>query len=238
METPNLHESIDVNSEQLYTFNREQEFIFMAQIQKESVRQQIIDAAVEDIYDNGYKDSSMRRIAIKAQMTVGNLYRYFRNKDELINFIIQPILDRINEIIQRNTNQMIDLNDMEFDLKNVSFDNILSALDDLSYELVNIYYEQPRVLVIMMMHTKVNEKILKWLTEYITEFMKFRNYINDENIRKCQLLARSYAVSLFAGVQECLMKNDLEKNELSEVIRLYFHSCIMMIDKNFEKLEV
>ena len=90
---------VDWINEQVYTNISEQEFIIMAQILKDNVRKLILDSAMEDIIDNGVKDSSMRRIAGKAEMTVGNLYRYFKNKDELVNVIIQPVVDRLNKIV-------------------------------------------------------------------------------------------------------------------------------------------
>ena len=70
------------------------------------------------------------------------------------------------------------------------------------------------------------------------EFMISKNYVHDRNRNRCELLARTYAVSLFAGMKDCLANNELDKNELSIVIKMYFRSCISFIDKNFEDLEV
>ncbi len=37
----------------------------------------------------------MRRIAAQAEMTVGNLYRYFEGKDQLIQAITSPALTEL-----------------------------------------------------------------------------------------------------------------------------------------------
>ena len=55
----------------------------MAQVLKDSLRKAILDAAKEEFLEYGFKDASMRRIAAKANMTVGNLYRYFKNKESI-----------------------------------------------------------------------------------------------------------------------------------------------------------
>lgn len=210
----------------------------MGQILKDHVKSLIVESAIKDIFENGMLGSSMRKIANNANMTVGNLYRYFKNKDELISFIVKPVLDRINKIIQKNTNQVIDLNDEHFDMSHISIEDIIHTLDELSIELVDIYNETPKPLLILMMHDKVSGNILKWFTKLIMEFMISKNYVNEKNKNRCELLARTYAVSLFAGVKDLLANNQLDKEELSIVIKMYFRSCISFIDKNFEDLEV
>lgn len=210
----------------------------MGQILKEHVKSLIVESAIKDIFENGLIGSSMRKIANNANMTVGNLYRYFKNKDELIMFIVKPVLDRINKIVQKNTNQSIDLNDESFDLSHMTIEDIIHTLDDVAIELVEIYKETPKPLLILMMHDKVSGNILKWFTRLIMEFMISKNYVRKENKNRCELLARTYAVSLFAGVKDLLSNNELDKNELSIVMKMYFRSCISFIDKNFEDLEV
>ena len=210
----------------------------MGQILKDHVKTQIVESAIKDIFENGLIGSSMRKIASNANMTVGNLYRYFKNKDELINFIISPVLNRISKIIQKYTNKSIDLNDEYIDLSNISIEDITHILDDLSIELVNIYYDTPKPFMILMMNDKVNQNILKWFTKLIMDFMISKNYVNEKNKARCELLSRAYAVSLFAGVKDLLANNQLDKTELSIVMKMYFHSCISFIDKNFEDLEV
>lgn len=210
----------------------------MGQILKDHVKTQIVESAIKDIFENGLIGSSMRKIASNANMTVGNLYRYFKNKDELINFIISPVLNRIGKIIQKYTNKTIDLNDEYIDLSNISIEDITHILDDLSIELVNIYYDTPKPFMILMMNDKVNQNILKWFTKLIMDFMISKNYVNKKNNARCELLSRAYAVSLFAGVKDLLANNQLDKSELSIVMKMYFHSCISFIDKNFEDLEV
>ena len=52
---------------------------------KEDVREKIIDSAKNEFLEKGIERASMRDIAAGSGMTVGNLYRYFKNKEELNN---------------------------------------------------------------------------------------------------------------------------------------------------------
>ena len=63
------------------------------QYRKEAVYQQLLEAAMAEFDEKGYTDASIRTIAESANTSVGNLYRYFRNKDELYVSCLMPVLD-------------------------------------------------------------------------------------------------------------------------------------------------
>jgi len=63
------------------------------QVLKEDVRDKIGQAAVECFKDVGYEKASMRQIAGKAGLSVGNLYRYFPNKEALFEYCVAPAID-------------------------------------------------------------------------------------------------------------------------------------------------
>ncbi len=206
----------------------------MGQILKDSVKQNIINSAIEDIFKNGYESASMRKIANIANMTVGNLYRYFKNKDELINYIIQPALTRINTIIYKHTKQTIDLNNPNFDLTSLTSNEILNAFDDLSIELVNLYMEHPKVLAIFMMNSTINDQMVNWFKNAMKQFMKLKHGLNDLNEERYDVLARMYSVSIFAGVKESLLNSNLNEKELKQVIQMYFRGYIQLVDTHVE----
>ena len=68
------------------------------QVLKEEVRQRILKSAKREFRKNGYERSSMRSIATNAKMTVGNLYRYYRCKEDLYGAIIGKLYDEINKL--------------------------------------------------------------------------------------------------------------------------------------------
>lgn len=69
------------------------------QIQKEEVRNSIIEAAKEEFLRNGYRRTSMRAIAERAGITPGNIYAYFRGKADLLDVITRPTLAELNRLI-------------------------------------------------------------------------------------------------------------------------------------------
>jgi AcrR family transcriptional regulator len=73
-------------------FKNERRFIIV-QVLKEDLRLKIRSSAVEAFINHGYQKASMREIAEAADMSVGNLYRYFKNKEALFGHLVQPLID-------------------------------------------------------------------------------------------------------------------------------------------------
>jgi len=65
-------------------------------------RADIMQAALELIADRGFHDAPMSEIAEKAQVAAGTIYRYFENKDVLINELFQEIEDKLMEVLLAN----------------------------------------------------------------------------------------------------------------------------------------
>lgn len=77
------------------------------QIQKDEVRQKILNAATEEFLNNEYRKASLRNIAKNAEITVSNIYRYFQNKAELYIAVVEPAWQGIQSLIlldKENTN--------------------------------------------------------------------------------------------------------------------------------------
>lgn len=61
-----------------------------------------MQAAMELIAEHGFHDAPISVIANKAQVAAGTIYRYFDNKDVLINELFQEIEDRMMELLLNN----------------------------------------------------------------------------------------------------------------------------------------
>ena len=53
-------------------------------VAEESARDQIVRAAAESLLENGYAATSVRTIAARAGVAIGNLQYYFPTKSELL----------------------------------------------------------------------------------------------------------------------------------------------------------
>jgi AcrR family transcriptional regulator len=70
------------------------------QYQKEVVRARIFASALDEFEKYGYKGAKMHRIAKAAQVATGNLYRYFKSKNEIFDEIVRAAYSRISSFIE------------------------------------------------------------------------------------------------------------------------------------------
>lgn len=71
------------------------------QYTKTEVRNRILTAAQREFCEKGYEGAAMRDIATAAESSLGNLYRYYKNKQELYAAIVGSVVDECIERTQR-----------------------------------------------------------------------------------------------------------------------------------------
>jgi len=80
------------------------------QMQKKDIRNIILKVARKEFIDRGFKDTSMRTIAKKAEVGLSNIYNYFKNKDEIFKEILSNLLNELDKImVKHNSPEGIDL---------------------------------------------------------------------------------------------------------------------------------
>jgi len=73
----------------------------MAQVLKDEIRERIFNAAIDAFYEKDYKSASMQEIAKRAKVPVGLIYSYYKNKEEIFEKIVQPILWQYPETLKK-----------------------------------------------------------------------------------------------------------------------------------------
>ena len=62
---------------------------------KEEVRNRIAKEALEEFEQKGYSGASIRSIAKKSHTSTGNIYKYFRSKEDLFDKLIGSVYERL-----------------------------------------------------------------------------------------------------------------------------------------------
>lgn len=76
------------------------------QMLKDSVRDRITTSAKRLFSKRGFRETSVRMIATDAGITVGNIYRYFDTKEQILDYVLQPVIEYVQQLIcQHNTEQ-------------------------------------------------------------------------------------------------------------------------------------
>lgn len=204
----------------------------MAQVLKEELRVRILHAAKKELLEKGVKEASMRSIALSSRMTVGNLYRYFKNKDELIQYIVSPCLLRLNEMIQKKTQDRISLFEKTSSL-GLSRQEMTQILDSMADDLALIYHDYKDEMKILFMDSEVQTQISAWFTQLIVTLVTEGFSEVGNMVHEVQLFSRMMAVSIFSGLQECFHRLDevnFSTEETGILVRLYLRLYVSMLD--------
>ena len=74
---------------------------------KEELRSRLIEEATREFIANGYEKASLRKIAKAAGTTIGNVYRYFPNKEELFYSITTPVYESFAHFLQHHDSETV-----------------------------------------------------------------------------------------------------------------------------------
>jgi|GEM_PF-465816 len=110
----------------LYFAKNEQTFSIM-QILKDDIRRKIIHTATQLFYIQGFEKTSTRQIALELNMSVSNLYKYFKNKEDIFDDIIKGYYEKyridFSKFITHENKDSFDTESNQF-LANVIFESI------------------------------------------------------------------------------------------------------------------
>lgn len=205
----------------------------MPQILKDECRKAIIDAAKDEFLQKGYNDASMRSIAQKANMTVGNLYRYFESKEEINRVIVSDTFSKIDYVLKTLTANSVSMEARVFSLvPNVK--DMLKLMDELSNKLVDIYKENIIEFKILMLHSKLNEELVEWFSNVINALISQHFMLSDFDDER-KILSRAYAISIFSGMREMFAISDSDADSLKSLISAYLKSYVLLLDADIKE---
>jgi AcrR family transcriptional regulator len=203
------------------------------QILKESIRESILKAAREVFYENGFMDSSMRAIADKAGITVGNLYRYFKNKEDLFDHVVNPIFTKVAQHIRSH-------NHKEFEEKDI---DLLGALE-MQLDLHSSLFKGNRKEFLILFegskgtrYESTKEYLIAFNTHHVKETLQdyYKNTTFDPKL--IYPLSRAITVSIVEGLYDIFKRNEKDE-DIEQVFREYFRSMIIGFGHFYESTVV
>lgn len=130
-------------------------------------REEILLAAIECFSEKGFRATKMLDIAHRVGMSVGNLYNYFRNKDEVVEKLalreIETLVSRIRESEAHRDDKSLHRRILK------SF--VMARMDEkharIALELMSEAARNPRIATI------VREFDNAWRTQLLSSYVRF-----------------------------------------------------------------
>ncbi|MFW6365877.1 MAG: TetR/AcrR family transcriptional regulator [Spirochaetota bacterium] len=181
------------------------------QILKDEVKQAILEAASEEFYTTGYRNSSMRIIAQKADITVGNLYHYFRNKESILDTLLAPVHEKLTSIVDHEI----------IPVDRIAAEDLRGFVMSEIEKIATIPVRQRREIVILLKRSAgtkyetVEEEIIRYLSDHILEHLSHEGL--STNGLEITITARSIAASFLESILHILQMTEDESVILSAV---------------------
>ncbi len=192
----------------------------MAQRLKEEVRLAITNAAVDLMLEKGIESTDMRTVAKNANITTGNLYRYFKNRQELLDSISMPVIEKLQESVSRNSAGYVALmQDENLDIKESKIGTV--SIDDIIIKTVSdsflIAKENQKVARVLVQSNQIKELIGEWIASAL---------LNNKNIsKKKAILIKVHISSTINSINTLLnLGLDLTHSEFMEILEFYIPS--------------
>ncbi len=209
----------------------------MPQVLKEHRREKIIQAARSELLKNGAAGVSMRTIADEAGMTVGNLYRYFKNKEQLIFAVVEPVLQTfdllLTEIVQQQEKLFLVTQDT------LERQRLLGeTLNVFADELVALEDRYQQEMSIIINDAQIGEKYSAWFCELIRQMVdKAPPCFLKEDVEK-ELLIQMISKAIFGGLNEAIRTKatqTIDKEAFRTILRFYLQQGFSLM--NFTEAE-
>lgn len=192
------------------------------QILKEEVKLEILQSARREFMEHGFRSASLRKIATGAGITVGNIYRYFKNKDALLRELLTPVVGSIEM--------------MKLGLKHHSRDDQGAdheaeehgKMVKVVYDFINSHRDDLKLLLFKTGGSSMEnyeEELIGWYADlYYKNLLESSNMlgIKDFKIEKVtlHLIAKSVADSLKACLEQD-MPFEAVQNVAEEMFAFY-----------------
>lgn len=188
------------------------------QIKKEKLRNKILEIAKEDFFSKGYRETSMRNIAKKANISLSNIYTYFKNKDELLQEIAEPLISAIYYMMENHNSQ-----------KNIStqvFKSKTTQEESLQH-IMNIVENHKQELHLLLsnsegsIYANFKEELIEFYTKYSKEYLeKMREKYPNLNTNISDFFIHCYSSSFVTIISE-MVSHDMPHEKLETYIREY-----------------
>lgn len=191
---------------------------------KQEVKQRIVLSALAEFKEKGYTAASIRNIASNANIALGTVYKYFKNKEDLFNTIIEPVYQDFSYEI--NKIMIAELN---------SFDTLI----DIKDKVLEIFERNTLELLILFGKSKGSKyehfknELVETLQKVLEKEVFYR--FEDKEIIQDPFIIRVFAITLVEGVYT-ILKTQEDGVRIRALIDQFIYLLFIDIDKRFKEM--
>lgn len=191
------------------------------QIQKDEIRNRILIVASNEFMKNGVKHTSIKTIADKAGVAVGNVYNYYKSKDDLLKAVLAPLFKAFKDYRSKAGGEeyiTLDIFHHEFYYEMMR-EQVASLIVPFRKELRLLIFETAGTSLENYFDQLLEATYTDGIT-YLSRIKSLFPHINsDISLHFTRILC-----DLWAGViRHIVTHDDLTETEINQIITDYIH---------------
>lgn len=141
------------------------------QVKSKEIRLKILEIATDEFFRKGYHGTTMRKIAEKANTSLGNIYNYFGNKEKLLEEIVSPKL----LVVEKMLNEHLSIENYR-SFSNDEIRKYINEEENLTlYFNSNIFLDKEMVILFQVDNKEIKVKkdfLIKQLQNHLGEHLE------------------------------------------------------------------
>ncbi len=178
------------------------------------VYERVLECAKEEFLKNGYKDASLRVIAVNAETTTGSIYTRFGDKEGLFTALVEPVVQEMLEIFSRT---QATFHSLDKQIQKQTMPEYTSKSMDQLLDYMYANFDIFRLLLDSSYGTKYHhfiDEMVRIEVEYTYCYMEVINCeskpdeVNEEFLH---IVTTAYFEGVFEVVRHGMQKEEAEK---------------------------
>lgn len=194
------------------------------QVKKEDLKNDIIEAAKNEFLHKGYEGASMRVIANKSHTTLGNLYNYFSNKEELLGVVLESTIKSLKKLVDVHLSEEITVHSLE------EVDEALQEFGDVFEESDFRYIMDDRILILFDLKTTRYKQQRDWFIKKFKQHIAWHLNIDDVESAYIEIITNMFIDCL----RHVLIEYDdleMQKEEFLKVFKMLCTGIVVNEEK-------
>jgi len=173
----------------------------MPQVLKDDIKNKILKTALNEFLTKGYLNTSMKGIALGAGIAVGNIYNYFKDKEELYATIGMPVISAIDRLLGSPPETMD-----------------IAGIEKKLIQFIDIYKGNEKIFIMLISNSR-NTRFERMRDNIVEKFAqaisRWKNLINGGMGKKDgDIFIKAFAESYITGVVSILSEKIEEEDKL------------------------
>ncbi|MBU3143274.1 TetR/AcrR family transcriptional regulator [Clostridium sp. CF012] len=143
---------------------------------KYEVRKNIVEQALKQFKEMGYKGTSIRGIAVNSQTSVGNFYKYFHSKDDLYEKLIGSVYERLMDYI--NQFNKVEINEKADEIFYELMEKIMEIFKGSSTEITILLNKSEG-----SKYENCKKTFVDFITRIVSEKMKYELLLQGKKLK-------------------------------------------------------